>query len=125
MNAAIQEGSARNDDSFCENCRPAFQMQNDPACASVLFNPDRCAFCQIEKLGRPKEATDSGLIELSISLRARPPNSWPLRPVQQSELNSGFIRRAPHNTVKRIDLPNQVTFPQPTDGRVAGHFPNG
>jgi hypothetical protein len=125
MNATIQEGSTRNDDSLCENCCPAFQMQIDPACASVLPNPGRGAFCQIQKLSCAKELADSGFIELSISLGARTPNGWPLRPVQQSELNSGFIGRAPHNTVERIDLPNQVTFPEPADGGITGHFPNG
>src|SRR4029077_129357 len=64
-------------------------------------------------------------IELAVGLRPRPPDGWPLRPVEQPELDSGAIRDDPHDAVERIDLAYEMAFAQAPDRRVARHLADG
>jgi hypothetical protein len=125
MNASVEKGSARDYDGFCENCLPAFQMQFDPSGGSDLLNPDSSALGHIKMFSLLKETADSGFIKLPICLGARSANRRPLRTVQQSELNACFIRSAPHDSIKRVNLANKVALPQTPDRRIAGHFAYG
>jgi len=60
-------------------------------------------------------------VKLAVCLRAWSLNSRPFPTIEHTELNAGSIRNAPHQTVQRINLANQMPLPQTTDGRVARH----
>jgi len=36
-------------------------------------------------------------------------------------LNAGLICHSPHDSVQRVDFPNQMSFSQAPNGRIAGH----
>ncbi len=57
------------------------------------------------------------LIELAIGLRPGPPDRRPLAPVEQPELDPGLVGHAAHQSVERIDLPDEMTLAQSADRR--------
>jgi hypothetical protein len=73
--------------------------------------PDRCLHC-------------SG-IELSIRLGSWTSNRRPFSSIENPELNSTSIRHPTHQAVKRVDLADEVTLPEPADGGIARHCPDG
>ena len=64
-------------------------------------------------------------VELAVGLRARALNGRPLGPVQHPELNAGRVGDAAHQSVERVDLPDQVALAQTANRRVAGHLTDG
>src|SRR2546422_4047224 len=62
------------------------------------------------------------LIGLLIALRTRCPNSRPFLGVQHPELEASHVRRLTHLTTERVNLTDQMTFGQSTDGWIAGHL---
>jgi hypothetical protein len=52
-------------------------------------------------------------------------NGRTFRAVEQSELNSSLIGDASHQTIESIDLPNEMTFAEAADCRIARHFADG
>jgi hypothetical protein len=59
-----------------------------------------------------------------ISLRATSPNRRSLASIKKAELNPGLVNRKTHLTAKRIDLTNQMPFPDSADRRVTRHLPD-
>ena len=64
-------------------------------------------------------------IELAIRLGARPPHGRALAPIEHAKLNACGVGDPAHQTIERIHFPDQVTFAQPSDRRIAGHGANG
>ena len=62
-----------------------------------------------------------GGIKSSIRLGPRTPHGRPLLAVEKPELDSGSVGDAAHQTVKRIDFPDEMPFAEPADRRIAGH----
>jgi hypothetical protein len=46
-------------------------------------------------------------------------------PVEQAKLDSRLISQESHQTAKGIDLPNEMSFGQAANGRIAGHLGDG
>jgi hypothetical protein len=62
-------------------------------------------------------------VERPVGLSPRGLNSRPSGTIKQPELNSRPVDQSPHDAAKRIDLPYDMAFCDPTDSRVAGHLP--
>ena len=48
-----------------------------------------------------------------------------MRDLAIRELNAGRVDSEPHQTAKRVDLADQVSFGRPADRRIARHVGNG
>src|SRR5882762_6477542 len=59
-----------------------------------------------------------------IGLRAPRPDRRPLPSIKEAELNSSLVDRKAHLTAQRIDLPNQMPFPDSADRRITRHLPD-
>src|SRR5262249_21080638 len=66
----------------------------------------------------------SDAVLLLVALSARRPDRWPTAGVQEPELDSDSIGHFAHHAAERIDLPNEMTFGDAADRRVAGHLRN-
>jgi hypothetical protein len=55
-------------------------------------------------------------------LRTGGANGRTLRRVKDAELDTGFVGRDGHRAAKRIDFLDEMTLPDPADGRIAGHL---
>ena len=64
-------------------------------------------------------------IEPTIDLSPWPAHSRTLGAVEHAELDSGGVRHPAHEAVQRVNLPNEMSFTQAADSRIAGHFPDG
>jgi hypothetical protein len=60
-------------------------------------------------------------IKPTIRLSSGGPNRGSLLGVEPSKLNAGLVDPAPHFTAKRIDLFDQMSFADPSNGRIARH----
>ena len=56
--------------------------------------------------------------------RAQRPHGRSFARIDESKLNAGSIGVPPHFTAKGVDLLNQMTFGDPSDGGVTGHLRN-
>jgi hypothetical protein len=74
---------------------------------------------------RPDRRLHCRSIELAVGLRPRPLYGRPARPVEHPELNTGRIRDTPHQTIERVDLPNEMPFAKPPDRGIARHLADG
>ena len=64
-------------------------------------------------------------IEAPIGLRARAAYGRPFCSIQKPKLNAGSICDAPHESVERINLADQMSFAESADGRIARHDADG
>ncbi len=62
-------------------------------------------------------------IQDTIRLHSGALNRWPLPTIEQAKLDCRLIGDAPHQTIERIDLSNEMTFPQSAHRRVTRHHP--
>jgi len=62
-------------------------------------------------------------IKRAIRLGAGPAHSGAFAAVEHAELDAGRVRRPAHQTVQGIDFAHQMALADPTDGGIAGHFP--
>jgi hypothetical protein len=70
---------------------------------------------------RGKDRLHGGGVEVAVALRARPLHRRTLGAVEDLELDAGAVGRLPHQPAQRVDLLDQVSLGQATDGRVARH----
>ena len=72
---------------------------------------------------------DQGLhgqsVQLAVGLGARAAHGGTLAAVEDTELDTGAVDGAAHETIQRIDLAHQLALGEASDGGVAGHFPDG
>jgi hypothetical protein len=59
------------------------------------------------------------LVQCSVDLRSWTPDRGALFPIQNLELDSGFIDDSPRDAVERIDFSQDCTLPNASKGRVA------
>ena len=114
----VEEGSRGQDDSAAGKSLTI--LANDPG---DLFAVD------LEPSSRPLQDREIGLgcdsclhgisVKLSIRLGAGTSHGRPLGSVQQAKLNASQIRNPAHEPVKCIYLTNQMTLPEPSNGRIA------
>ena len=64
-------------------------------------------------------------IELAVCLRARSLNSRTLRTVEHAELDASPIDHAPHQSIERIDLADEMPLAKTADRGVTGHLADG
>src|SRR5262245_3918416 len=73
-------------------------------------------------------SADRGLhrsrVKLAVGLSARASHSGSFPAVQDPELDSTKVGDATHETVKRIDFPNQMTLAEPANGGITRHGSN-
>lgn len=67
-------------------------------------------------------ATDSLAVQHPISLSARSANCWPLRSIEDAELNPRFIRRQGHRATQGVDFFDKVALADPANGGIARHL---
>ena len=66
-----------------------------------------------------------GSVKHAIRLSTGSAHSRTLGAVQDLEVNTGFVRSPSHGAAQCIDLFDEVSLADPTDGRVAAHLPEG
>ena len=66
-----------------------------------------------------------GGIKLPIRLGARSPHGRTLAPIEHAKLNAAGVGDTPHQSVQRIDLPDQMALAKTPDRRIAGHRADG
>jgi hypothetical protein len=96
------------------------------AADNVSFDDQRLDFIldQNQPILIPERLLHRMGIEFAIGLRARAANGRPLRPIQHPELNARAIRDPTHESIKRIDLSDKVTFAKTPNRRIARHGAN-
>jgi hypothetical protein len=65
------------------------------------------------------------LVQTPIHLRPGPPDRWPLRSIQHSELNPGSVSGDAHQAVKGVDFPDQSALAQTANRWIATHLADG
>jgi len=121
MDETREEGAGREHDrsGMQFGPRPRSDTEHPPFRQDQVLGPllqhGQILFCADRVLHR-------ALVELTISLGTRPTNSRTLSPVQQPELDSRLVGDPPHQSVERVDLPDQMPLAQPADRWIAGHF---
>jgi hypothetical protein len=71
-----------------------------------------------------KKILNCGPVQFTISLGPGAPNGGALLSVEHAKLNPATVRSATHDPIKGVNLSNEVSFPQSTNGWVAGHHPD-
>src|ERR1043165_6256919 len=79
---------------------------------------NRCLF-YMEVSGALEDRFHPELIRLLVALNARRSHTGPFRPVQEPELDARRIGINSHGATQSIDLSDNMSFRQPTDGWVA------
>jgi hypothetical protein len=64
-------------------------------------------------------------IELAVGLGAGSANGRALAAIEDAELDARLVGDPAHETIERIDLADEVTLAEPTDGRIAAHLTDG
>jgi hypothetical protein len=97
----------------------------DHAADAVVFDDQIAAFLLEQREVRLvlERAAHERLVELAVRLHASRAHRGTLAGVQGARLDCGGIGRARHHAPERIDLLDQVTLADATDGRVAAHLP--
>jgi hypothetical protein len=64
-------------------------------------------------------------IELSVNLRARATHGGAFSAVKKAELDAAKIADSAHKAIESVDFANEMAFPKPANGGIAGHCTNG
>ena len=120
MDKPAQKGPGGDDNRAGAEFPPLTQPNpDDPAIPDDQLI--RLAFDHAEIGGLPDRGLHGGGIEFSIGLGPWPPDRGTLAPVEHAELDATGIGHPPHQTIEGIDLADEMTLAETTDGRIAGH----
>ncbi len=124
VNQAIQERARGNDESAAGNAGAVFELEtgDSPGFAS---DPSGTAEDPGEVRLGGQRLTDPPPVGALVCLGSRGPDSGAAAPVEQFELNSRGVNRAPHQSAKGVDFADQMTLGGPANGRIAGHERHG
>jgi hypothetical protein len=120
MDQPAKKGTGR-DDHRSTLDRPAVTELNRRNPIAVCDDSLDLAFYYIETVLRGDLPLHRLAVELAIGLRSWTAYRRALAAVKKPELDTGGIRDAAHEAVKRIDLPYEMTLPQSADRGIAGH----
>jgi hypothetical protein len=120
MYQAMQKRPSRQDTRSARNRTPVRQF-NARKPTGIKRQARHLTLNHRQVLFFGKKLLDRFTVQLAISLRARPLNSRPLSPVQQSELNPSAICSARHNAIKGVYLTHEVPLSQTPNRRITGH----
>ncbi len=119
MNHAAQKRAC------CQHDRGRFQRIRSPenryGYDSILANLDvrHLSFDNVDTSLIGQQFHNRQPVELPVRLSTRASHGRTFRAIEHLEVNACPIDRARHDTVKRIDLPDQMPFPQSADRRIA------
>jgi hypothetical protein len=120
MDDAAQKGSGRYDKSpTADQCRSIDGNTNNVA--RVERYAGGFALDDVKVRCLSNQAAHCHLIKPTIHLRPRALNRRPLSTVEYTKLNSCGVCGATHETVKRVDFPDKVSFSKAAYRRVARH----
>ena len=120
MDDAAQEGAGRYDKSpTADQCRSIDGNTNNAP--RVERYAGGLAFDDAKVRCFGNQAAHCRLIKPTIHLRPRALNCRPLSTVEHAKLNSCGVCGATHETVKRVDFPDKVSFSKATYRRIARH----
>lgn len=123
MDDAIQEGSSGQNHCASSDLSSVSQADARNA-AAIEHQVDSFAFNDRQQWFSLQPLLHGLAVERTIRLGARPLNGRALPPVQNPELNSRTVGDIRHHAIKRVNLANQMPFPQPANSRIAGHRTN-
>src|SRR6185437_5135924 len=124
MDDAVEEGSGRQYD--CRGRYPPAVQQHDATDPAIGHNEVvDLALDHLEVRLRGDRRLHRRPVELAIGLGARSPHCRTLAAVEDTKLDAGLIRHAPHEPIEGVDLADKVPLAEAAYGRVAAHFPNG
>ncbi len=124
MNEPAQEGTGRQ--YYGLGAKLASVQQFDPR-HGLRFDQEVVDFPLNDaqpRLSR-KRLLHEAAIELAVHLRSGPAHSRTLAPVEQAELDTGFVGNPAHQTIQSIDLAHEMTLAQPANGGIAAHLADG
>ena len=61
-------------------------------------------------------------VGLLVALGAGRPDGWPTRGVEETELDANRVGDLPHDAAESINLADEMSFGDPSNGRIAGHL---
>ena len=65
-----------------------------------------------------------GVVFAPVRLHAQGMDGRPFSHVQHAALQKSGVRRNPHHTAQRVDLPHKMSLGRASDGRIAGQIPD-
>ena len=83
---------------------------------------DAAIIASAQKVEHYEIASYGGLVQLTIGLHTRTPNSRTLAAVEHTAVDRGPVGGTGHQSVEHVELANQMPLPNPADRRVAGHL---
>jgi hypothetical protein len=122
MDRAVQKRAHRENDDRCLELESELGSHTGQASA---FN-NKVFYALLKKHQQRRRVDNlprSGAIERAVNLRPRRLNCRPLAGIQDPEVNAALIRTLRHKPTERIDLLDQVSLTDPTNGGIAGHLP--
>ncbi|MGC0321910.1 hypothetical protein ABIG06_002539 [Bradyrhizobium sp. USDA 326] len=79
------------------------------------------AFDDRKAPGLPDRGLHGSRIKLPVSLGSRATNSGALPPIENTKLDATGVAHATHQAIQGIDLSDEMTLAETTNGRIAGH----
>ena len=123
MDQSPKKGPGGNDHGTCRE-RPAVSKPN----AGDVAIGDNQLVCLALHHAQIGDLNDRRLhrrsVKFSIRLGAWSTHGRTLAPVQHAKLNASGIGGAPHQTIQRVDLADEVALAETSDRRIAGHRSN-
>src|SRR5690606_22103040 len=68
-------------------------------------------------------SADGRLVQHAVGLRTRGPYRRPFAGIEDVELDTAFVRGRRHGATQRVDLLDQMSLADATDGWITGHLP--
>jgi hypothetical protein len=124
MNDAAQECAGGQDHGTGPNRLTL--LRNDPANAAAL--DDKIAGWRgpdFEPILLSEQALDGLPVKSPVGLASWTAYGRSFAPVQNPKLDAGSVRRPAHQAVKRVDFADEMSFAEPADRGIAGHFAEG
>src|SRR5690606_20449061 len=72
-----------------------------------------------------EHASNRGLVQQTVGLGTRGAHSRTLAGIEHTELDAGLVGGPRHGAAERVDFLDEMRLADATDGRVAGHLPQG
>ena len=124
MDQAAQKSAGRNDDRTTIKLA-AVAKANAGDATGRNDQIVRLAFDHAEIGGLGNGSLHRRRVELAIRLGPRPSDRRTLAAVQHPKLDAAGVGDSAHQSVKGIDLPDQMALPKSANGGIAGHGPDG
>jgi hypothetical protein len=117
MNKAIQEGSGSED--YGARSEASCVLELNPQNLPILnYKVGNDALSEMQIRGKFKHVAHLSAIESPVGLRTWSLDGRTSGTVEKAELNTRAVNNASHDAAESVNFPHQMTFGDPSDGRV-------